>query len=149
MRFRYSTTAPSQDEFDSLPRIPLTLQYEGQSVEVVGLVDSGSTVNVFRIKLEYNFGQLGTRGKQISGWQAVLAIIQQCLCLLRQRLRVLGRSRWRLLGSIAKMRRSFSIKRISLWHSTFTFIVPDSNSRSSQSHQTEALCRATKKRAGP
>ena len=46
MRFRYSTTDPSQDEFDSLPRIPLTLHYGERRVEVIGLVDSGSTVNV-------------------------------------------------------------------------------------------------------
>ncbi|MCX7854536.1 MAG: hypothetical protein N2556_00910 [Anaerolineae bacterium] len=46
MRFKYSTTDPSQDEFDSLPRLPLILSLGGQSVEVVGLVDSASTVNV-------------------------------------------------------------------------------------------------------
>ena len=56
MRFRYSTTDPSQDEFDSLPRVTLTLQYENQRVDVVGLADSGSTVNV----LPYQVGlQLG------------------------------------------------------------------------------------------
>lgn len=46
MRWRYSTTDPSQDEFDSLPRLPLTLHFGNQQLEVVGLVDSGSTVNV-------------------------------------------------------------------------------------------------------
>ncbi len=56
MRFQYSTTDPVQDDFDSLPRVPLTLQYEDQRLEVVGLVDSGSTVNV----LPYQVGlQLG------------------------------------------------------------------------------------------
>ena len=56
MRFRYSTTDPYQDEFDSLPRIPLTLHYESRSVDVVGLIDSGATVNV----LPYQVGtQLG------------------------------------------------------------------------------------------
>jgi hypothetical protein len=56
VRFRYSTTDPSQDEFDSLPRVPLTLRYENQSIEVVGLVNSGSSVNV----LPYQVGlQLG------------------------------------------------------------------------------------------
>ena len=56
MRFKYSTTAPSQDEFDSLPRIPLVLRYNDQQVEVSGLVDSGATVNV----LPYEIGlQLG------------------------------------------------------------------------------------------
>ena len=58
MRFRYSTSAPSQDEFDSLPRIPLILHHSGQRVSVTGLVDSGATVSV----LPYNVGlQLGAR----------------------------------------------------------------------------------------
>ena len=56
MRFKYSTTAPSQDEFDSLPRIPLVLRYNDHQVEVSGLVDSGATVSV----LPYEIGvQLG------------------------------------------------------------------------------------------
>jgi hypothetical protein len=46
MRFRYSTTDSSQNEFDSLPRIPLVLRREGHTVEALGLVDSGATVNV-------------------------------------------------------------------------------------------------------
>ena len=56
MRFQYSTTSPSQDEFDSLPRLPFTLHYNSQQIAVVGLVDSGATVNV----LPYEIGlQLG------------------------------------------------------------------------------------------
>lgn len=56
MRFRYSTTAPAQDESDSLPRVPLVLRSGVQVVDVVGLVDSGATVNV----LPYEAGtQLG------------------------------------------------------------------------------------------
>lgn len=56
MRFQYSTNDPSQDEFDSLPRIPLILRHNNQRVEVFGLVDSGATVNV----LPYTIGiQLG------------------------------------------------------------------------------------------
>ncbi len=46
MRFRYSTIDPSQDEFDSLPRVPLILRRENQQIEVVGLLDSGATVNI-------------------------------------------------------------------------------------------------------
>ena len=58
MRFSYSTTDPSQDEFDSLPRLPMTLRYDNRQVAVVGLVDSGATVNV----LPYEAGlQLGAR----------------------------------------------------------------------------------------
>ncbi|RME43918.1 MAG: hypothetical protein D6791_14380 [Chloroflexi bacterium] len=56
MRFKYSTTDPSQDEFDSLPRLPLLLRYDDRQIELVGLVDSGATVNV----LPYDAGlQLG------------------------------------------------------------------------------------------
>lgn len=56
MRLKYSTTDPSQDEFDSLPRVPLILRSGRQAVEAVGLVDSGATVNV----LPYDVGvQLG------------------------------------------------------------------------------------------
>ncbi|MBL7183377.1 MAG: hypothetical protein ISS50_02890 [Anaerolineae bacterium] len=56
MRFRYSTTDPTQSELDSLPRLPLVLRYGQRTIHVVGLVDSGATVNV----LPYRFGvQLG------------------------------------------------------------------------------------------
>ncbi len=56
MRFRYSTADPSQDQFDSLPRVPLVLRSGPVAVEAVGLVDSGATVNV----LPYEAGvQLG------------------------------------------------------------------------------------------
>jgi hypothetical protein len=56
MRFRYSTTDPTQSELDSLPRLPLVLRYGTQAINVTGLVDSGSTVNV----LPYRVGiQLG------------------------------------------------------------------------------------------
>lgn len=54
MRFKYSTTDPPQDESDALPRLSLVLRLNGQSVEVVGLVDSGATVNV----LPYEVGIL-------------------------------------------------------------------------------------------
>jgi len=67
MRFKYSTTSPSQNEFDSLPRLPLSLHREDQRVETVGLVDSGATVNV----LPYDLGlQLG------GFWDDRRAIIQ-------------------------------------------------------------------------
>ena len=46
MLFKYSTTNATQNEFDSLPRIPLILKRDNQQVEAIGLVDSGATVNV-------------------------------------------------------------------------------------------------------
>jgi hypothetical protein len=58
MRFRYSTTAPSQDEFDSLPRLPLTLRSDDHSVDVVGLVDSGATVNVLPYQVGIELGAI-------------------------------------------------------------------------------------------
>ncbi|MEA5596918.1 hypothetical protein [Rivularia sp. UHCC 0363] len=67
MRFKYSTNSPTQNEFDSLPRIPLTLSRDERSVEATGLVDSGATVNV----LPYEIGlQLGAI------WDSKKAIIQ-------------------------------------------------------------------------
>jgi hypothetical protein len=33
MRFKYSTTSPSQNEFDSLPRVPLLLRQRDRVVE--------------------------------------------------------------------------------------------------------------------
>lgn len=67
MRFKYSTSSPNQNEFDSLPRIPLTLQQGDRMVETVGLVDSGATIKV----LPYEIGlQLG------GGWDDRKAIIR-------------------------------------------------------------------------
>lgn len=67
MRFQYSTTSATQNEFDSLPRLPLLLHREEQRVEAVGLVDSGATVNVLPYEL----------GLQLGGiWDDRRAIIQ-------------------------------------------------------------------------
>ncbi len=67
MRFRYSTTDPSQNEFDSLPRVPLILDREGHTVEALGLVDSGATVNVMPYELGLQLGAI---------WEDSRAIIQ-------------------------------------------------------------------------
>ena len=67
MRFKYSTTSPNQNEFDSLPRLPLILHQEDQRIEAIGLVDSGATVNVLPFEL----------GLQLGGiWDDRKAIIQ-------------------------------------------------------------------------
>ncbi|WP_373543779.1 hypothetical protein [Chamaesiphon sp.] len=67
MRFKYSTTNPTQNEFDSLPRILLVLRRGDRRIEAIGLVDSGATVNV----LPYELGiQLGAE------WDDNKAIIQ-------------------------------------------------------------------------
>ncbi|MEH2111568.1 hypothetical protein [Nostoc sp.] len=51
MRFNYSTTNSTQNEFDNLPRIPLVLSRENYSIEASSLVDSGATVNVMPYEL--------------------------------------------------------------------------------------------------
>lgn len=63
MRFKYSTSDPSQNEFDSLPRLPLVLRLNKQSVEVVGLVDSGATVNVLPYEVDLRLGAIWDDGK--------------------------------------------------------------------------------------
>jgi hypothetical protein len=56
MRFRFSTTHPSQDELDSMPRIPLILQTNGRQVEASALVDSGAMINVMPFELGRQLG---------------------------------------------------------------------------------------------
>lgn len=56
MRFKYSISDPSQSEFDSLPRVPLVLRHGGRTVQVVGLVDSGATINVLPFGLGLELG---------------------------------------------------------------------------------------------
>ena len=56
MRFKYSTTGSSQNEFDSLPWVPLILTHQDHSLEVVGLVDSGATVNVLPYEAGFGLG---------------------------------------------------------------------------------------------
>ncbi len=56
MRFKYSTINSSQNELDSLPRLPITLTYENRSIELLGLVDSGATVNVLPYEIGIDLG---------------------------------------------------------------------------------------------
>ena len=65
MRFKYSTTDSSQNEFDSLPRIPLILHHNNQRVQVVGLVDSGATVNVLPYQVGIQLGLVWDDSKAI------------------------------------------------------------------------------------
>ncbi len=65
MRFQYSTNHPSQDEFDSLPRIPLILRHNNERVEVVGLVDSGATVSVLPYQIGIQLGLVWDDSKAI------------------------------------------------------------------------------------
>ena len=59
MKFRYSVSDPTQNEYDSLPRLTFSLRriYNRQA-EVVGLVDSGATVNVLPYEAGVRLGQI-------------------------------------------------------------------------------------------
>jgi hypothetical protein len=65
MRFRYTTNDPSQNEFDSLPRIPLRLLQGNRVVEAIGLVDSGATVNVLPYEIGIELGAVWDDSKAI------------------------------------------------------------------------------------
>jgi hypothetical protein len=65
MRFNYSTTSSTQNEFDSLPRIPLVLSRENHSIEANALVDSGATVNVMPYELGLQLGGIWDERKAI------------------------------------------------------------------------------------
>jgi hypothetical protein len=65
MRFKYSTTGPNQNEFDSLPRVPLILRQEQYAVDTFGLVDSGATINVLPYELGIQLGAVWNEGKAI------------------------------------------------------------------------------------
>jgi hypothetical protein len=64
MRFNYSTTSSTQNEFDSLPRIPLVLSRENHSIEANALVDSGATVNVMPYERKAIIQLAGNLGNQ-------------------------------------------------------------------------------------
>jgi hypothetical protein len=65
MRFKYSTSNSTQNEFDSLPRIPLLLKRGDQRVEAIGLVDSGATVNVLPYEIGLELGAVWDDRKAI------------------------------------------------------------------------------------
>lgn len=56
MRFKFSTTHPSQDELDSMPRVPLTLEANGRHLETNALVDCGAMINVMPFEIGHQLG---------------------------------------------------------------------------------------------
>ena len=56
MKFNYSLTNPAHLELEKLPRVSLILQRGGQSVEVLGLVDSGATINILPHQVGLSLG---------------------------------------------------------------------------------------------
>jgi hypothetical protein len=79
MRFKYSTSSPTQNEFDSLPRIPLILRRGDRSIEAIGLVDSGATVNVLPYELGIQLVPNGTTAGLLFNYRAILVVSQRCL----------------------------------------------------------------------
>ncbi len=67
MRFKYSTNSPNQNEFDSLPRIPIILHKNNLSIETNGLVDSGATVNVLPYQLGIQLGEVWDNNQKVKG----------------------------------------------------------------------------------
>ncbi|MGD2182981.1 hypothetical protein [Lusitaniella coriacea] len=65
MRFRYSTNDPSQNQFDSLPRVPIILRREGHTIETLGLVDSGATIDVMPYEVGFQLGATWDDSKAI------------------------------------------------------------------------------------
>ena len=55
-RFPYFARTQSELPTDLMPFLPLTLERENKSVEVLGLVDSGATVNVLPYQIGLEFG---------------------------------------------------------------------------------------------
>ncbi len=58
MRFSYSLSDASQNEFDSLPRLTMLLGCGSHEFEVTGLVDSGATVNVLPYEIGIELGEV-------------------------------------------------------------------------------------------
>lgn len=56
MRFPYTKSHPLQNDLDSLPRLPLTLVRGQKRIDVMGLVDSGATVNVLPYQMGVDLG---------------------------------------------------------------------------------------------
>ncbi len=65
MRFKFSTIDPSQDQYDSLPRLPLTLSSNNRQIDLIGIVDSGATVNVLPLQLGLDLGNAWDERKAV------------------------------------------------------------------------------------
>ena len=58
MKFRYSVSDPTQNEYDSLPRLTFSLRCNNRQADVVGLVDSGATVCVLPYEAGIRLGEI-------------------------------------------------------------------------------------------
>src|SRR5438045_2284972 len=64
MRFQYSILNSSQDEFDSLPRVPLTLYSGSSKLQALGIIDSAATVSVLPYSLGLALGAVWNEVKE-------------------------------------------------------------------------------------
>ena len=57
-RFSYTAVSSQPGEAGLLPQLPLTLTYQNRSVESLGLLDTGATVNVLPYAIGLQLGAL-------------------------------------------------------------------------------------------
>ena len=129
MRVKYSTTSPTQDEFDSLPRLALRLSNGHQSVSALGLVDSGATVSVLPYELGVRLGGVwddryaNLRLTGNLGHQPAMPFFAEAEIV------TLLQSGLRLPGSKARTRRLYLDRLTSSWSLKFASTAHSSNSR--------------------
>lgn len=63
MRFKYTIQRSGQDDYDSLPWLPLQLFNAHDQVDVMALVDSGATVNVLPYTVGLRLGNIWDESK--------------------------------------------------------------------------------------
>jgi hypothetical protein len=76
MRFRYSTTHAFQRVSDALPRVEIDLDANSQTTRVLGLVDSGSTINVMPYQVGLDLGYVWDDRKATIGMSGSLAAMR-------------------------------------------------------------------------
>jgi hypothetical protein len=76
MRFRYSTTHRSQQVSDALPRVEMDLTANGLTTRVLGLVDSGSTINVMPYQTGLDLGYVWDDRRATVGMSGNLSAVK-------------------------------------------------------------------------
>lgn len=66
-RFPYVEAEPSLGASSALPYVPITLTYGQRQISAMGLVDSGSTLNVLPYDLGLQLGMSGSSKESPSG----------------------------------------------------------------------------------
>ena len=60
LRFPYTPVKNARGEVALRPRMPLTLTYQGKSIELAGLLDTGADVNVLPYQIGVDLGAIWT-----------------------------------------------------------------------------------------